>query len=120
MRVKYSDISKTGNNLKDIDSVLESIDNILSTRIGERPFLREFGSRIEDLLFHPMTFSTSRLILSELIASISKWDKRVTILPSTTVTMDPDNRRYNILLNIQIKGLNTPMEISKSLLVKGV
>lgn len=112
---KYSDISLSGKNLSDIDSVVASIDNILKTRIGERPFNRDFGSRLEDYLFEPYTFSVSRLILSEIISSINKWEKRAEITAGTNVIMNPDSRIYEVVLNVKIKGFEEVIQINRTL-----
>lgn len=116
---RYSDISKTGPNLVNIDAIYESIDNIISTRIGERPFNRDFGSRIEDYLFRPLTFSVSRLILSELISSITKWEKRVQVLSKSEVTINYDTRTYDVVLSLRVVGLDTEVEMSRTLKPKG-
>lgn len=115
MAKKYSDISLSGKNLSDIDSVMASIDNILKTRIGERPFNRDFGSRLEDYLFEPYTFSVSRLILSEIISSINKWEKRAEITAGTNVTMNPNSRIYEVVLNVKIKGFEGVIQINRTL-----
>lgn len=116
---RYSDISKTGPNLVNIDAIYESINNIISTRIGERPFNRDFGSRIEDYLFRPLSFSVSRLILSELISSITKWEKRVQVLPKSEVTINYDTRKYEVVLSLRVVGLDTEVEMSRTLKPKG-
>lgn len=112
-RIKFSDISKTGPNLTNVDSVVNAIENIINTRIGERIFNRQFGSRIEDYLHEPFSFAMGRLILSELMSSILKWEKRVTISPSTDVNANPDTRKYEVTLYIEIEGFSDPVLIEE-------
>lgn len=116
---KYADISKVGDNLVDIDAIIDSIDNIIKTRVGERPFNRDFGSKIEDYLFKPLSFSIGRLILSELIACISRWEKRVEVIALSNVTLRPDTRSYEVILQLTIKGLNQNVELRRNLIAKG-
>lgn len=117
---KYSDLSKTGPNLVDLDSVREAIKNIIYTRKGERGFLRDFGSRIEDYLFSPFSYSMSRQILSELVSSISKWEKRVTVTAATKVTPNFDTRKYEVSVFIKVTGLDSDINIySTDLTPKG-
>jgi len=104
-RIKYADMSLSGSNLINADSVLASINNILSTRVGERLHNRKFGSRLEDFLFEPFSFTVSKLIMAEISYAISTWEPRATIEPSSSVTPDYDNRAYNVNLIISIKGL---------------
>ncbi|BES79821.1 hypothetical protein YerA41_178c [Yersinia phage YerA41] len=108
---KYSDISKTGPNLVDLDSVRDAIRNIIYTRKGERGFLRDFGSRIEDYLFSPFSYSMSRAILSELVSSISKWEKRVDVTATTSVTPNFDSRKYEVSVYIKVVGLDSEINI---------
>lgn len=120
VRYKYSDISKTGQNLTNVDSVVDSINNILHTRVGEHLFNREFGSRIEDYLHEPYSLAISRLILSEAIGAISKWEKRVKITPDSTVEManDPETRTYTIKLFLEIEGFSDVLPVEEALQAK--
>ena len=106
--IKYSDIAIKGNkNPKNTKAVLDAVSNILNTRVGERVFNRDFGSNLEDYLFEPFSFVTSRLIFSEIIRTISRWEDRVEILISdSSVKMDPDNRKYLITIALKIKGFD--------------
>jgi phage baseplate assembly protein W len=105
-KVKYSDIGLKGNPIVNVDSVLQGIRNILHTRVGERMFNRRFGSRIEDYLFEPFTFVTSRLILGEILSSITRNDDRVEVIAKETkVNMNPDKRQYEVVIALRIKGL---------------
>ena len=117
-KIKYSDLSLKGKSLQNIDSVVQAIDNIIHTRVGERLFNRDFGSRIEDYLFEPFTFAVSRMIYSELISSINRWEKRVEILSETEVNLNPDTRSYEITLFIKIKGFSDTIIHDKSLKAK--
>lgn len=114
---KYSDLSKTGENLTNLNSVVDSVLNIINTRIGTIPFKRDFGSRIEDYLFYPYLESTTKLILSEMISSITKWEKRVTINPDSTVELsrDPDTRVYEVYLYVEIEGFPDPVLVRETL-----
>jgi len=113
-KIKYSDMSLSGPNIKEYDSVLASINNILSTRVGERLNNRKFGCRLEDYLFEPFSFTVSKLILSEVVYAISTWEKRVTILPDSNVIPDYDNRSYKLILLLDIKSLDGVYTLSKT------
>jgi phage baseplate assembly protein W len=116
---KYSDLS-LNSSIKPLDenAVIAAVRNILFIRIGERFFNRSFGSEIENLLFEPISFVTSRFILSEIVSSISKWDSRVEVMPESTVVADALNRRYNVTLYLQIKGLSKQISYSEVLIQK--
>jgi len=115
-RIKYSDLALKGKNVINIDAVMNGIRTILHTRIGERMFDRQFGSRIEDYLFEPYTFVTTRLILSEILSSITRNDTRIEIVAKDTkVTMNPDKRQYEVVIAIKIKGLEGVYYYNESL-----
>lgn len=107
MNHKYADLSKKGPNLVDISALRDSILNIINTRVGSIPFFRSFGSKLDDMLFMPYTFSVSRIILSDLVSSINKWDNRVVISPKTNVELLKDQRIYRINLWIEVPGIES-------------
>lgn len=109
-KLKYGDLSQVGANLKNQSAPIQAVVNILNTRIGEDPFNRLFGCRIEDYLFEPFSFSISRLILSDAVASILRWESRVTILPETDVFMDMDTRTYAFTLYMTVSGFEGVIE----------
>jgi len=116
IKSKYSDIAIKGDNLINHDSVMQGIHNILHTRVGERIFNRKFGSRIEDFLFEPFTFLTTRMILSELIGAITRNDSRIDVITQQTdVKMNEDTRTYAITVAIKIRGLDDVLYYNDSL-----
>lgn len=107
---RYSSISLNRGISKNEQAVLDSIYNILHTRVGERYYNREFGSNIEDLLFEPFGFVTSRSILSELLYSITKWEPRAELINNlTVVTPNEELRSYAVELHFKIAGLEEPI-----------
>jgi len=115
----YSDIAKSNDkSLYNYKSVLDAVENVLYTRVGERPHNRLFGSKIEDYLFDLCTELNARFILSNIIYSLSVWEKRVTVLPESEVIADCENRRYIINLYLKIKGLEDIVNYSKDLYLK--
>jgi len=117
MKALYSDLSKKGPIVTDAVDISNSVENILSTKKGERIFDRNFGSHIEDYLFEPYSFATSRFILADVKESLSI-EPRVEILSTTAVDMDPRSRTYNLVLNLKIKATGENLQINKQLKVK--
>jgi phage baseplate assembly protein W len=76
------DVSKLPSERGDVTNLQEitqSIENILMTIPGERLHLPEFGSELQSYLFRGLTVSTAESLLSSIITSIQRWEKRVTI-----------------------------------------
>ncbi|MEM1241056.1 MAG: GPW/gp25 family protein [Cyanobacteria bacterium P01_H01_bin.26] len=80
----------------------ESIVIILSTRLGERVYRPDFGSRLHELVFAPLNEDT--LLLAQIYAreAIQKWEPRVVIEAVAAVPM-PDAASLNITVNYRIR-----------------
>ena len=105
----YKDIPLTEDkdSVLDAESVFQAVNNILSTKKGERLFLPEFGSLLEELLFEPIDDDTAFLIKTELIRAIEEWDPRVQIdYNETQIIPYPDENRYEVTLVFSIIGLD--------------
>ena len=107
----YSDVnninpSKATTKLYDLNAIYQSIYNILNTSKGEREFLPEFGSSLQDLLFELMDEETSYTVYSWVVSAVSLWEPRVKVRTDlTSVTPDYDNHRYDIKIAFEIVGL---------------
>ncbi|MEM6352519.1 MAG: GPW/gp25 family protein [Cyanobacteria bacterium P01_D01_bin.14] len=80
----------------------ESIFIILGTRIGERLYRPDFGSRLHELVFAPLNEDT--MLLAQIYAreAIQKWEPRVSV-ESVTAMPVPDNASLNINLSYRIR-----------------
>jgi len=109
----YSDLdcllskSKSGSVriIEDNESVSQSIDTILLTPLGSRKNLRDFGSRINDLVFEPLTIGTALKIRVEVKRAINKWDPRL-VITNIEATLDPDNSYFYIEIEGYVPGLS--------------
>ena len=75
----YKDVNEQGYIIKNEEALLNYIDNILSTKVGTRAFLRSFGSFLEKYLFEPLTFTTKKKIELEIERVLTKWIKDIKI-----------------------------------------
>jgi uncharacterized protein len=69
----------TGLMISDIDHVKQSISGILTTPVGTRVKLREYGSRLFDYIDKPLNSTTIISIISESAKAIDKWEPRVSL-----------------------------------------
>lgn len=105
----YSDINQYDPTVKetltDVESVYQSINNILSTHIGERVF-NQIGSELEELIHEIMDDTTAFEIYSYVIQAIERWEPRVRLKYSQcSVTPNYDEQRYDVVLVFNILGL---------------
>jgi phage baseplate assembly protein W len=91
----------------DVESIYQSISNILSTPIGTREWEPLFGSAISTVLFELILDETAFLILTLVVSAIERWEPRVRVIQNeSTVIADEDNHKYAIDLRFEIIGLD--------------
>lgn len=76
-------------------NIEESMRIILQTRLGERVYRPDFGSRLEELIFAPM--NTQTLLLARLYTqeALEKWEPRI-IVDGVYAEPDPVRGRVDI------------------------
>lgn len=85
------------------DRINQSICHILGTRIGERFFLPEFGSRLYELVFEPNDYIFEDMLKLYIQDALSKWEPRIKVLEVT-----PDLSKGNTVpVNIYYNLINT-------------
>lgn len=107
----YSDInqySPTQTELvHNLDSIYQSIGNILGTPRNTRLFLPEFGSTLEDLLFEPMDEETVSSLYDAIVLAIQEWEPRVTLdYGKSSITPNYEQHTYSVSLTFTVKGLS--------------
>ncbi|MBE9080232.1 GPW/gp25 family protein [Romeria aff. gracilis LEGE 07310] len=87
---------------RDRRSLEESIFIILGTRVGERVYRPDFGSRLHELVFAPLNDDT--LLLAQVYArdAIQQWEPRLTV-EAVTATPAPDAASLNITVSYRIR-----------------
>ena len=80
----------------------ESIVIILSTRLGERVYRPDFGSRLHELVFAPLNDETTLLAQIYARDAIQKWEPRVAVEAVTARPM-PNASSLNITVNYRIR-----------------
>lgn len=69
----------------------ESIRSILSTRIGERLFLPEYGSRLWETIFEPNDLICRDLIVLYIKEALANWEKRIVVVNVFVGDIDDSN-----------------------------
>jgi phage baseplate assembly protein W len=107
----YSDVNQYSPTqralVSDLDSIYQSIGNILGTSLRSRFFLPEFGSAIEELLFEPMDELTVAALYDTIVIAIQKWEPRVDLdYSKSSITPDYDKHTYYVSLTFTVRGLS--------------
>lgn len=95
----------------DIESVKQSVKNLILTNYGERPFKPNLGSNVTSFLFEPANPFTSQALKREIDTTLKEQEPRVNGI-TTRVFDDADRNAYIIELSYNIVSLNTRVETS--------
>ena len=90
--------------MTDVDAVINSLNNIVSTLKGTRRMLPEFAQDIYNLLFEPMDDNTARSIAEQILEGIKTWEDRVDVT-RIDITPDYDGNLYRFSMSFAIKQL---------------
>ena len=88
----------------EINAVINSLQNIISTLQGSRRMLPEFAMDIQNLLFEPLDERTAKMIGNRIVLAIETWDTRVEIVELNIVT-NFDQNLYEMTLNFLIRPI---------------
>ncbi len=90
-----------------IERINQSINDILSTRIGERGFMRSYGSELYKLLFSPNDAILYDLIRIYTQDALQKWERRI-VLNNVDIVSTPENIDNHIVyVEIEYKIRNS-------------
>ena len=99
---------RTGAALSGWPHVAQSIEVILTTRIGERMFRRVFGSQVPKLLGEPLTNPTIVRFFAAVIAAIELWEPRFRVRSIDVIDGNSAERLRAGRLALKIRGEYRP------------
>ena len=96
---------------KDLHAIRQSIQNILLTRVGEKPFNPSFGSELDNFLFEQEnTFLTTITLKSRMESLINKVDPRVKFQDFTFLENISDGDTAHFELSYTVKTLGQDLD----------
>ena len=98
----------------DIGAVTNSLVNILTTRKRQKILDPEFGLRLEDYLFEPVSEMVAQEIENEITEAIENFEPRVR-LQTVSVVPYPDDYKYEINLYYNIPSLKQAVRLKGKL-----
>ena len=97
--------------VKDKAAIAQAIQNLLFTRIGERMFQPNLGSRLLNLLFEPLDNATAALMSLEVREVLERYEPRISVLSVLTYP-DSDENGFQVELSYSIVGRqDTPVAV---------
>lgn len=89
--------------VKDKAAIVQSIQNLLLTRKGERLFQPQLGSDLQRSLFEPLDYGTAGNIRSQVKEVLKRWEPRV-IVEEVLCEPDMNNNGYEVEVSYKIVG----------------
>lgn len=94
----------------DINAVKNSVANILSTKKSEKILSPEFGLRLEDYLFEPVTDTTASAIAADITNTLTTFEPRVQLV-NLQVIPYPDQYLYQINMGLRVPNLKQSLSL---------
>ena len=95
--------------IRDEDAIKRSVKNIIFTILGEKPFIPNFGSVINDSLFELNTSLSSIGLKDQIDSSLKRYEPRIDNI-NVTVTILPDSNELNCTVQYTITGIPAPTQ----------
>ena len=95
--------------IRDEDAIKRSVKNIIFTTLGEKPFVPQFGSVINESLFDLNTELSEIRITDEIRSSLLNYEPRISNI-DVTVTVAPDTNEMNCTVQYDITGIPAPTQ----------
>ena len=108
MGVDHTGRLKLTNGSEDLD---RSMRVVLATAPGERVMRPQFGCRIWDMLFEPVTPNLLGLMAQAVRESLAQWEPRVTVDDVEILPQGDDNARVDIVVHYRVKATNDPRNL---------
>ena len=95
--------------IRDEDAIKRSVKNIVFTTLGEKPFVPQFGSVVNESLFDLNTELSEIRVADEIRSSLLNYEPRIDNI-EVTVQVAPDRNEMNCTVQYDIVGLPAPTQ----------
>ena len=95
--------------IRDEDAIKRSVKNIVFTTLGEKPFVPQFGSVVNESLFDLNTELSEIRVADEIRSSLLNYEPRIDNIVATT-TIYPDSNELNCVVQYDIVGIPAPTQ----------
>ena len=95
--------------IKNEDAIKRSVKNIIFTILGEKPYILDFGSSVNNALFDLNTTLNEVRVTDEIKAALALYEPRIGNV-SATVSIYPDSNEMNATIQYDIVGIPAPTQ----------
>jgi phage baseplate assembly protein W len=94
---EFNRLTKAVNMLEDEPDIKSSLEILLSTRLGERVMVPNYGCNLDELLFKPLTLTLKTFVIDLIKTAILYHEPRIEV---NKIDIDPTNELEGVLLII--------------------
>ncbi|MGQ2384911.1 GPW/gp25 family protein [Acinetobacter ursingii] len=109
---------ETGLSITEIQSIEQSIQDIVTTPLGSRVMRRDYGSMLADLIDQPMNDVLVVKIYSAIYTPITRWENRISIESLNVSEVSSNGMQLDLEAVHTISGqslnLNIPLQMGAS------
>ena len=102
----YNTLNGQVNSNTGVDRINQSISMILGTRLGERMFLSDFGSKLHLLLFERNTYILQDLLNIYIREALSTWEPRIEVMQVTVPNEISEDNIVPVTITYKISNSN--------------
>ena len=92
---EFNRATKAVNMLKDEADIKSSLEILLSTRLGERVMVPDYGCNLDELLFKPLTLTLKTFVIDLIKTAILYYEPRIDL---NKIAIDPTDELEGVLL----------------------
>lgn len=89
--------AQNGRELGGIAHVRQSVRDILTTPVGSRVLLREYGSRLHDLVDRPLGPGLLAALQAEAVRALARWEPRLRLRSVRAIRAAPAHVEFEIV-----------------------
>jgi len=92
---EFNRATKAVNMLEDEADIKSSLEILLSTRLGERVMVPDYGCNLDELLFKPLTLTLKTFVIDLIKTAILYYEPRIDL---NKINIDPTDELEGVLL----------------------
>ena len=92
---EFNRATKAVNMLEDEADIKSSLEILLSTRLGERVMVPDYGCNLDELLFKPLTLTLKTFVIDLIKTAILYYEPRIDL---NKIEIDPTDELEGVLL----------------------
>jgi len=93
------------------EAITQSVENLILTNFGERPFQPWLGSNVLGMLFENANPVTFRTMEQDITTLLTQFEPRINILELEVSGVESDENAMKMILKFSAIGLTTPATI---------